>query len=78
MSRIGNYKIAKEYYMTYNEATDNYRNTMAQYGIESEQAKDAQIKMCIAWKAEKLTRTTKQKFINLICKIQWLLKRKKY
>ena len=63
--------------MTYNESIYNYRNAMAQYGIESVQAKQAQKEMYIAGRSEMQTMTRKQKLINLIYKIQWLLKRKK-
>jgi hypothetical protein len=78
MSRIGNYPLPHEFSMTYNEATENCLNVAAQFGIESEQYKEAQHEMLVAGRRWKKSLTKTERVINFLNKIQWLLKRKKY
>ena len=76
MSRIGNYNELLE--LTYEEATKNCLDVAAQYGIQSDEYHEAQLKMLIAGRRAMKALTKTEKLINFLYKIQWLLKRKKF
>ena len=62
--------------MTYKQATDNYRNAAAEFGVNSPQALEAQKLMISEGKKYIKNLTPKEKVINLILRAQWQLKHK--
>jgi hypothetical protein len=63
--------------MTYEEATQNCLDVAAEFGLVSEQYKEAQHQMLVDGRRAMKALSKTDKFINFLNKIAWLLKRKK-
>lgn len=64
--------------MTYDESIKNCLDVASEYGLDSEQYREAQHEMLVAGRRAMKSRSKSERFINFLYKIQWLLKRKKY
>jgi hypothetical protein len=63
--------------MTYEECIENCRNKAAEFGLDSVEYLQAKNEMIIVGRIKMQSLTKKQRVINFLYKIAWLLKRKK-